>query len=159
VDLFVQLERLSPDSEQFKSGSKRLAAMLGLGEEFLLSGVTVNDKDECPWPVGHIAHGDWERCRAMRHQIFQAVKDQPPLRLTDSELDAVFTAAAPIDVNKREFFMEQVARSLEGRLQHGPGDVHRAIVQAQKQFCTYPDLTRANDRTKFSRPHDGAQKY
>ena len=154
LELFAQLEHLSQDSEQFKSGSKRLASMLGLWEEFFFTGVTVNDKDpESPWPIGHPAHDDWQRCREVRTQLLQAVQQLPPLRLTDSEQTAVLTAAVPIDVDKRDSFLEQVARSLEGRVQHCPGDVHRAIVQAQKQFCTYPDLTRTNDQTKYSRQH------
>jgi hypothetical protein len=151
VDLFAQLEHQSHDSVAFKLGSKRLAAMLGLGEQYFFSGTTVNDQEkDCPWPAGYPASDDWTRCREVRTQLLQAVAQLPPLQLTDAEQSAVLQAAAPIDADKREPFIAQVAKSLYGRVQHGPGDVHRAIVSTQKQFCTYPDLSRAADRTKYS---------
>jgi hypothetical protein len=150
LSLFLELKHLSQDSAEFKSGSKQLAKLLGLAEEHFLSGCHVNDKDkECPWPLGHCAQEDWQRCREMRIRLLQAVKERPPLRLSESELEAVYSAAAPIDVDRRDEFLRSVATALEGRAQVGPGDVHRAIVEAQRTHCKYPNLEKTNGHTKF----------
>ena len=55
----------------------------------------------------------------------------PPIRLSNSELDAVMTAAKPIPVDRRNAFLQDVAALLRGR-EVGPGTVHRAIEQAQR---------------------------
>ena len=106
LTLFVELERLSQDSAEFKAGSKRLAFLLGLSEEFFLSGVTVNDASkEPPWPPGHIAHEDWVRCHERRELLLQVLKERPPLRLTDAELNDVLNAVTPVAVERRDDFL------------------------------------------------------
>jgi hypothetical protein len=128
VDLFVELEHLNQDSDEFRIGSKKLAAMLDLNEEHFLSGCTVNDKgDEPHHPAGYIAREDWMRCREMRNRLLAAVKDRPPLALDDSQMQTIFTAAAPIAVERRAAFLETVARNLEGHKAPGPGTVNTAI--------------------------------
>jgi len=61
----------------------------------------------------------------------------PPIRLTDSELDAVLAAARPIAVERRD---EQVAASLSGCAEVGPGIVHRVCAETQRAFFDPPDL-------------------
>jgi hypothetical protein len=63
----------------------------------------------------------------------------PPIRLTDDELSAVFTAAQPIPVARRDQFLRDVAKMLRG-VEVGPGSVHRAIAEAQRAHCDYPQL-------------------
>jgi hypothetical protein len=63
----------------------------------------------------------------------------PPIRLSDSELDAVMAAARPLPVACRDAFLQAVAADLRGR-EVGPGTVHRAIAKAQREFFDPPDL-------------------
>jgi hypothetical protein len=68
----------------------------------------------------------------------------PPIRLSDSELDAVMAAARPLAVERRDAFLQAVAALLSGCVEVGPGTVHRAIEQAQRahfdppQFAEHP---------------------
>ena len=48
IELFCALEHLPQNSPEFKAGSKRLAYMLGLGEEWFLSGVTSTTRAKLP---------------------------------------------------------------------------------------------------------------
>jgi hypothetical protein len=52
----------------------------------------------------------------------------PPIRLSDSELDAVMSAARPIPVGQRDAFLQQVAAELQGR-ELGPGVVYRVLCR------------------------------
>ena len=52
----------------------------------------------------------------------------PPIRLSDSELDAVMAAARPLPVHLRDPFLHAVA---------------------QRQFFDPPDLSRSNDTSKY----------
>lgn len=72
------------------------------------------------------------------------------IRLTDSELTAVFTAARPIAVERRDAYLREVAALLSGCVEVGPGDVHRAIVAAQRMFFEPPDAK----LTRFDIAHD-----
>jgi hypothetical protein len=62
----------------------------------------------------------------------------PPIRLTDEELTHVFEAARPIPVNRRDDFLQEVARLLRGCDTVGPGSVHRAIAEAQRAHFDPP---------------------
>ena len=73
------------------------------------------------------------------------------IRLSDTELDAVFAAAQPIAIDRRDAFLKAVAHALQGCAEPGPGDIHRAIVAAQRAHCDYPDLSRTLDSSKYSR--------
>jgi hypothetical protein len=64
----------------------------------------------------------------------------PPIRLSDSELDAVMAAARPIAVQRRDAFLQEVAALLSGGVEVGPGTVHRAIEQAQRRHFDPPQL-------------------
>jgi len=77
------------------------------------------------------------------------------VRLNDAELSHIFEAARPIPVDSRDAFLEQVATLLRGCSDAGPGDVHRAIEQAQRQFFIPPQLeqTRATSRWDRDRPN------
>ena len=65
-----------------------------------------------------------------------------PIRLSDSELSAIFAAARPIAVERRDAFLQEVAALLSGCVEVGPGTVHRCIEQAQRNHFTPPDIAR-----------------
>ena len=71
-----------------------------------------------------------------------------PLALSDSELDAVMSAAAPLSVEMRDPFLRAVAHALRG-VPVGDGSVHRICCELQRQFFDPPDLSRANDQSKW----------
>ena len=58
---------------------------------------------------------------------------------SDSELDAVFAAARPLDVGARDAFLQAVASALQNCAEIGPGTVHRVCAVAQRQFFDPPD--------------------
>jgi hypothetical protein len=70
----------------------------------------------------------------------------PPLRLSDSELDAVLAAARPLDVRMRDAFLQRVASELGRCGEIGPGVVYRVTAQVQREFFDPPDLTRPSRR-------------
>jgi hypothetical protein len=61
-----------------------------------------------------------------------------PLKLSDSELDQVFRAAAPLAPADRDAFLKAVAQRLSGLADVGPGAVYRACLEAQRCFLEYP---------------------
>jgi hypothetical protein len=65
----------------------------------------------------------------------------PPIRLSDSELDAVMAAARPLPVERRDAFLQAVATALHGR-ELGHGLIHRILVETQRAFFDPPDLQR-----------------
>ena len=71
----------------------------------------------------------------------------PPIRLSDSELDAVLDAARPLDVRVRDAFLQQVASELARCDEVGPGVVHRICATAQRTFFDPPDLAHAPGAT------------
>ena len=72
-----------------------------------------------------------------------------PIRLSDSELDAVLAAARPLAVELRDPFLHAVARELAGRNVIGPGVVHRVCAEQQRQFFDPPDLSRGNGTSRW----------
>jgi hypothetical protein len=64
----------------------------------------------------------------------------PPIRLSDSELDAVMSAARPLDPDLRDPFLRSVAAALQGQAVIGPGVVARVCAELQRQFFHPPDL-------------------
>jgi hypothetical protein len=60
------------------------------------------------------------------------VRRMPPLRLSDVQLSAIFSAAQPLAVRDRDAFLQAVAELLQARPDIGDGDVHRAIVTSQR---------------------------
>jgi hypothetical protein len=71
----------------------------------------------------------------------------PPIRLSDSELDAV--TARPLPVYLRDSFLHAVAHALSDRNVIGPGTVHQVCGELQRQFFDPPDLSRSNDTSKY----------
>jgi hypothetical protein len=65
----------------------------------------------------------------------------PPLKLSDDELDAIMTAAAPLHPSRRDAFLQAVAHELKGCAEIGPGSVHRAVASVQRQYWDAPDLS------------------
>ena len=57
----------------------------------------------------------------------------PPIKLSDSQLDAVMRGCAPLQPDARGAFLEAVAEHLQDR-EIGDGTVYLAIAKAQKEF-------------------------
>jgi hypothetical protein len=74
-----------------------------------------------------------------------------PLALSDSELDAVMSAARPIAVELRDPFLQAVAHELSGRAVIGPGVVFAICREQQRIFMNgaWPDLSRAKDASRW----------
>jgi hypothetical protein len=64
----------------------------------------------------------------------------PPVRLSDSELDAVMAAARPLQPRDRDQFLRDIAAELAALPLLGDGAVHRAIVTVQRKHWDPPDL-------------------
>ena len=62
----------------------------------------------------------------------------PPIRLTDSELDAVMSAARPLAVEMRDPFLHAVANALESSKVIGPGVVARTCAEFSGSSSTRP---------------------
>jgi hypothetical protein len=60
------------------------------------------------------------------------------LKLTDSELDIVMTAAAPLDPISRRSFLEVMAVELARHETFGDGVVFRVAREAQRRFFSPP---------------------
>ena len=71
-----------------------------------------------------------------------------PIKLTDAELDAVFSAARPLDPDLRDPFLQAVAHALQQDCSSeiGPGTVARVCREMQRQFFDSPDFDRAVPR-------------
>jgi hypothetical protein len=76
------------------------------------------------------------------------VPPMPPIRLSDSELDAVLAAARPLDVRMRDAFLQRVASELGRCGELGPGVVHRVCAEVQREYFDPPQFaTGASGRT------------
>jgi hypothetical protein len=64
----------------------------------------------------------------------------PPLRLTDSQITAIFAAARRLAVQDRDPFLQEVAGLLAGIVDPGDGDVARAIRAVQRKYFDPPVL-------------------
>jgi hypothetical protein len=65
-----------------------------------------------------------------------------PLALSNSELDIVMAAARPLDVDRRDEFLQAVAGALArhgGEI--GPGVVYAVCREQQRRFFDAPDLS------------------
>jgi hypothetical protein len=67
----------------------------------------------------------------------------PPVRLSDSELQAVFDACRPLQPRDRDQFLKDIATELASLPMLGDGAVHRAIVSVQRRHFDPPDLRTA----------------
>jgi hypothetical protein len=81
-----------------------------------------------------------------------------PLRLTDAELDAVFAAARPIAVNRRDDFLQAVAASLRRCEVIGPGVVHRICAEVQREHFDPPVLERNVGLSRWDRDEPRFEK-
>lgn len=61
-----------------------------------------------------------------------------PIRLSDSALDAIMSAARPIAVHRRDEFLQRVAELLREERELGDGVIARACRTAQKEFFDPP---------------------
>jgi hypothetical protein len=64
-----------------------------------------------------------------------------PLALSDSQLHAVYRAAAPLAGADRGAFLEDVARALVVLPEVGDGTVARACAEAQRRYWQPPNLS------------------
>jgi hypothetical protein len=75
--LFLELEGMSDRNPKFKAGSRRLANLLGLNDEWWTC-QHVNDASDGPChPPGCIAHDDWHRVRRVRNALLAAAAGDP----------------------------------------------------------------------------------
>jgi hypothetical protein len=63
-----------------------------------------------------------------------------PLKLSDSQITAVFAAARPLAVQDRDPFLQEVASLLAGIVDPGDGDVARAIRAVQRKHFDPPQF-------------------
>jgi hypothetical protein len=61
-----------------------------------------------------------------------------PIKLSDEELDAIMRAAAPIDPDQRDQFLQAVYSALAACHEIGPGAVYLVCRSVQKQFFHPP---------------------
>jgi hypothetical protein len=66
-----------------------------------------------------------------------------PIALSDAEMDHVYAACRPLAPDRRDGFLQALARELQER-EIGPGTVHRAIVKVQREYFDPPMLERAH---------------
>jgi hypothetical protein len=64
----------------------------------------------------------------------------PLLKLTDDEMEAVYSACRPLHVADRDAFMQALADALRQRGEIGPGAVYRAIRDVQRRFYRPPEF-------------------
>jgi len=57
------------------------------------------------------------------------------IRLTDSELEAVFTAARPLHPRDRDAFLQAIAKELNTLPEVGDGAVQRVVSDVQRRLC------------------------
>jgi hypothetical protein len=63
------------------------------------------------------------------------------ISLSDTELEQVMSAAAPLPPKARGGFLQAVAAELEHQPQRGPGAVYRACRDLQKKYFDLPIST------------------
>jgi hypothetical protein len=71
-----------------------------------------------------------------------------PLALTDSQLDAVFDAARPLQPRDRSRFLKDVAIALAGCPDPGDGTVFKVCRQIQGRYFD-PPLLAGGDQSKY----------
>ena len=87
---------------------------------------------------GFLGLEEASHCANARYrEASKALPHAAPLKLTHSELDAVFAAARPLDPDVRDVFLCAVATALKGR-EFGPGLVARTCAELQRQFFDPP---------------------
>jgi hypothetical protein len=67
----------------------------------------------------------------------------------DGQLTTVFNMAAPLASHSRQYFLEDVARSLRDPPELGDGVVARTCAEVQKRYWRAPDLSRAAGTSKY----------
>ena len=68
-----------------------------------------------------------------------------PIRLSDSQLDAVFDAARPLAVASRDAFLLDLATALQGQDNLGDGTIFRLIREVQRRHWDPPQLDHRSD--------------
>ena len=74
-----------------------------------------------------------------------------PLALSDSELDIVTRAAAPLAVGDRDGFLREVAAALAALPERGDGTVYRVCREVQRKHWDAPDLSPGPQPRAFER--------
>jgi hypothetical protein len=73
------------------------------------------------------------------------------LPLSDVQLAMIFSAATPLPRADIDGYLELVAEQLRARSIIGDGDVHRAVVIAQKAFFVPPLSDERHGNSKYNR--------
>ena len=90
-------------------------------------------KFDAPWSPVSVSPG-----RGNFHQ--EKPPPMSPLALTDEQLSAVMTAAAPLAPDQREPFLIAVAERLRA-VPIGDGSIHRVVRDTQREFFDPADFT------------------
>jgi hypothetical protein len=70
-----------------------------------------------------------------------------PIHLTDEQLDSVMNAARPLEVNRRDAFLHDVAEELARLPIIGNGELRRILTQVQRRHFDAPE-PRAEARSR-----------
>jgi hypothetical protein len=99
-------------------------------------------------------------CQARRKSLPESNRDphsapredtlQSPIKLSDAAMDAILSAAQPIDRDQRSAFLQAVAAELAGHATIGDGLVSRVCRDIQKRFFHPP-----TPESHVGRPHAG----
>jgi hypothetical protein len=73
-----------------------------------------------------------------------------PLRLTDSQITAVFEAARPLPRASRDAFLLDLAAALAGIVDPGDGDVARAVRTVQRKHFDPPETDERDEGACFA---------
>jgi hypothetical protein len=76
-----------------------------------------------------------------------------PIRLTDAQLDAIFSAAKPLAVQDRDAFLQAVAEALQEYREIGDGDVARTVRVVQRRFFDPPLSTDGREEPRHRGPN------
>jgi hypothetical protein len=64
--------------------------------------------------------------------MWRHTAELPPIAFTEAQMREIKTAASPLPSSQRAAYLERIAALLAGR-DFGDGDVHRAVVRAQRE--------------------------
>lgn len=78
----------------------------------------------------------------------------PIVRLTDDELDAIMSAARPLEASRRDAFLQHVASSLKHRGELGPG----VVYASSRKYSVNASILRTS-RARATRIVSGWEKW
>src|SRR5262245_8072714 len=111
----------------------------------------------CSMPI--ISQSNASHRRPVSNGPASGLDAMPPIKLTDSELEAVFNAARPLHPHDRDAFRQAIATELSALPVVGDGAVHRAVGISKNPPKSF--VVAATTQAKFDVPkamHEGYNK-